>query len=37
MGLLGFDAASKYVVTAIVLVVAVTIDALARRNRPALR
>ena len=37
MGLLGFDAASKYVVTAIVLIVAVTIDALARRNRPALR
>jgi D-xylose transport system permease protein len=35
MGLLGFSAASKYVVTAIVLLVAVTIDALARRNRPA--
>ncbi|HSF26343.1 MAG TPA: ABC transporter permease [Actinomycetes bacterium] len=35
MGLLGFNAASKYIVTAIVLVVAVTIDALARRHRPA--
>lgn len=34
MGLLGFSAAAKYVVTAIVLVVAVTIDAVARRNRP---
>jgi len=35
MGLLGFDAASKFMVTAIVLLVAVTIDALARRGRPA--
>jgi D-xylose transport system permease protein len=34
MGLLGFSAAAKYVVTAIVLIVAVTIDALARRRRP---
>jgi D-xylose transport system permease protein len=34
MGLLGFSAAAKYVVTAVVLIVAVTIDALARRNRP---
>jgi D-xylose transport system permease protein len=37
MGLLGFSAASKYMVTAAVLIVAVTIDAVARRNRPALR
>jgi D-xylose transport system permease protein len=35
MGLLGFSAASKYMVTALVLLAAVTIDALARRNRPA--
>ncbi len=35
MGLLGFSAAAKYVVTAVVLIVAVTIDAVARRNRPA--
>jgi D-xylose transport system permease protein len=35
MGLLGFSAAAKYVVTAVVLLVAVTIDAVARRNRPA--
>ena len=34
MGLLGFDAASKFMVTALVLLVAVTIDALARRGRP---
>ena len=34
MGLLGFSAAAKYVVTAVVLIVAVTIDALARRRRP---
>ncbi|WP_406830614.1 ABC transporter permease [Pedococcus sp. KACC 23699] len=34
MGLLGFSAASKYMVTAAVLVIAVTIDAVARRNRP---
>jgi len=33
MGLLGFSAAAKYVVTAVVLVVAVTIDALARRRQ----
>jgi D-xylose transport system permease protein len=32
MGLLGFQAASKYMVTAIVLLVAVTIDAVARRS-----
>lgn len=35
MGLLGFSAAAKYVVTALVLLIAVTIDAVARRNRPA--
>ncbi|MHB1490867.1 MAG: sugar ABC transporter permease [Cellulomonas sp.] len=34
MGLLGFSAAAKYVVTALVLLIAVTIDAVARRNRP---
>jgi D-xylose transport system permease protein len=34
MGLLGFSASSKYMVTALVLIVAVTIDAVARRNRP---
>jgi D-xylose transport system permease protein len=34
MGLLGFSAASKFMVTATVLLVAVTIDAVARRNRP---
>jgi D-xylose transport system permease protein len=33
MGLQGFSAASKYVVTALVLVAAVTIDAVARRGR----
>jgi D-xylose transport system permease protein len=33
MGLLGFAAASKFMVTAIVLLAAVTIDALARRGR----
>ena len=33
MGLLGFSAASKYMVTALVLLAAVTIDALARRGR----
>jgi D-xylose transport system permease protein len=37
MGLLGFTAASRYMVTAFVLIVAVTIDALARRGRTALR
>lgn len=35
MGLLGFSAAAQYIVTALVLLIAVTIDALARRNRPA--
>jgi len=34
MGLLGFSASSKYMVTALVLIVAVTIDAVARRGRP---
>ena len=34
MGLLGFDAAVQYMVTALVLLVAVTIDAVARRGRP---
>jgi D-xylose transport system permease protein len=33
MGLQGFSAASKYIVTGIVLIAAVTIDALARRGR----
>jgi D-xylose transport system permease protein len=35
MGLMGFTAASKYMVTALVLLAAVTIDALARRGRVA--
>lgn len=35
MGLLGFTAASKYIVTALVLLAAVTIDALSRRGRVA--
>jgi D-xylose transport system permease protein len=35
MGLLGFAAATKFMVTAVVLLVAVTIDALARRGRVA--
>ena len=35
MGLQGFSAASKYIVTAIVLLVAVSIDALARRGAGA--
>ncbi len=35
MGLLGFSAASKYMVTAVVLLAAVTIDALAHRGRVA--
>ena len=35
MGLVGFSAASKYMVTAIVLLAAVTIDAVARRGRTA--
>ena len=34
MGLLGFSAAAKYIVTALVLLIAVTLDAVARRNRP---
>jgi ABC-type xylose transport system permease subunit len=33
MGLLGFSAASKFMVTAVVLLAAVTIDALTRRGR----
>jgi D-xylose transport system permease protein len=33
MGLLGFSAAAKYIVTALVLLIAVTIDAVAQRNR----
>jgi D-xylose transport system permease protein len=33
MGLVGFTAASKYMVTALVLLVAVTLDALGRRSR----
>jgi D-xylose transport system permease protein len=35
MGLLGFQAASQYMVTALVLLAAVIIDAVTRRNRPA--
>jgi D-xylose transport system permease protein len=35
MGLQGYSAAAKYVVTALVLLVAVTIDAIARRGRTA--
>jgi D-xylose transport system permease protein len=35
MGLQGFSAASKFIVTGIVLIAAVTIDALARRGRTA--
>jgi diguanylate cyclase (GGDEF)-like protein len=34
MGLLGFNAAAKYIITALVLLAAVAIDAIARRNRP---
>lgn len=34
MGLLGFDAALQYMVTALVLLAAVIIDAVSRRNRP---
>jgi D-xylose transport system permease protein len=34
MGLVGFDASTQFMVTAIVLLGAVTIDALSRRNRP---
>jgi D-xylose transport system permease protein len=37
MGLLGFDAATKYMVTAFVLLIAVTIDAVARRGRVTTR
>jgi D-xylose transport system permease protein len=37
MGLQGYSAAAKYVVTALVLLAAVTIDALARRNRVTAR
>jgi ABC-type xylose transport system permease subunit len=32
MGLLGFDASTQFMVTALVLLIAVTIDALARRG-----
>ncbi|HEY3941643.1 MAG TPA: hypothetical protein VGL60_04090 [Acidimicrobiales bacterium] len=35
MGLLGMSAATQYMVTALVLLAAVTVDALARRGRPA--
>ncbi len=35
MGLLGFQAATQYMVTALVLLAAVVIDAVTRRNRPA--
>lgn len=35
MGLLGFSAAVQYMVTALVLLAAVIIDAVSRRNRPA--
>jgi D-xylose transport system permease protein len=35
MGLLGLSAASQYIVTALVLLAAVTVDALARRGRTA--
>lgn len=35
MGLLGISAATQYMVTALVLLAAVTIDAVSRRNRPA--
>ena len=35
MGLMGFSAAAQYMVTAVVLLLAVTIDALARRGRVA--
>ena len=35
MGLLGFSAAAKYIVTALVLLIAVSIDAIAQRKRPA--
>lgn len=37
MGLLGFDASTKYMVTALVLLIAVTIDALSRRGKQAAR
>ena len=35
MGLLGFSAAIKFIVTGLVLLLAVSIDAIARRNRTA--
>jgi D-xylose transport system permease protein len=35
MGLLGLEAAIQYMVTALVLLAAVIIDAVSRRNRPA--
>jgi D-xylose transport system permease protein len=35
MGLIGLSAALQYVVTALVLIAAVTVDALARRGRVA--
>ena len=35
MGLLGFEAAVQYMVTALVLIAAVIIDAVSRRNRPS--
>jgi D-xylose transport system permease protein len=35
MGLLGFPAAVKFIVTGVVLLLAVSIDAIARRNRKA--
>jgi D-xylose transport system permease protein len=37
MGLLGFDASTQFMVTAVVLLIAVTIDALARRRNTARR
>jgi D-xylose transport system permease protein len=37
MGLLGFDASTKYMVTALVLLIAVTIDALSRRGKQVAR
>jgi D-xylose transport system permease protein len=35
MGLLGMSAASQYMITALVLLAAVTVDAVARRGRTA--
>ena len=37
MGLLGMSAASQYMVTALVLLAAVTVDAVARRGRAAIQ